>query len=108
MAEWAGLLDPVAPFEESDFYRQWTLAEAWLKADPACTSLAQLRGLRWAESPAGPGWQGQVGHLHWAVVAERAPQWRTDLFSGCLAPTSPQGWAPCWPAPDVAAAGGRS
>ena len=105
MAAFAGLEPPESA---ADFYRHWTLAEAWLKADPACSSLAQLSGLRWRRSITGPGWQGQVGDLHWAVVAEQAPQWRTDLFSGCLVPAEVHGWAPVWPAPGAEARGDQS
>lgn len=91
LADFAGL----QPCPDADhFYRHWTLAEAWLKAQPEPVSLGSLRGLRWQADAAGPGWQGREGELHWAVVAAAAPQWLDDLVPGALQPATGQGWAP--------------
>jgi hypothetical protein len=94
MAELAGLSDLSSA---ADFYRHWTLAEALLKSDEQIATLESLRGLRWRPSEAGPGWQGQIDDLHWAVVSEQPPRWTSALWPGALAPACGTGWAPLLP-----------
>lgn len=77
-----------------DFYRHWTLGEAWLKASAAELGLLAVQRLRWRRAAQGPAWCFQAGDLHLAVVADAAPQfctadaaprWRADGRWSCAA-----------------------
>lgn len=54
LASFIGLADVT---DEAEFYRHWTLSEAWLKAHER--DLPDAAGLRWSSELAGPGWQAQ-------------------------------------------------
>lgn len=61
----------------ADFYRHWTLGEAWLKASPQALQLHEVQALRWRADAQGPGWHGESGAegLHIGLICNSPPQW---------------------------------
>ncbi|MFO1250236.1 MAG: hypothetical protein U1E77_03590 [Inhella sp.] len=95
--DWAALaahFELPAGSSERDFYRHWTLGEAWLKASPTDLGLLAAQRLRWKRQPLGlgPAWCAQAGPMHLALVAARTPQWWR------LPAESPAAWNDdgCW------------
>lgn len=77
--DWAGIaaligLRPCATAD--DFYRHWTLSEAWLKAQPEAWSLAELAPLRWVVDADGAGLHLQAdGGPHLALYGAGRLRW---------------------------------
>lgn len=60
----------------TDFYRQWTLVEAWFKVQPPPQKAYGWKRWRWVADAQGQGWSWGCPDLHVSVYGPTAlPQW---------------------------------